>query len=135
LVTSRPHDYLDRLESFPHFDLCPFNDDEIQQFIGGWSRVHESDAAKAADRATALWSALEAHKEIKDLAETPLLLAMIVRVHFVSGVLPDGRCELYRHCTDMLLHHWAVQAGRDQGSHSPGPKEKVPRAACLRIAR
>ena len=109
MVTSRPHDYRRRFEAaaYRHFELCEFDNDEIQTFVQGWRSVHEPDRAAAVDKGEALWKALQAREDILPLARNALLLTMIVRVHFGLGALPDSRLRLYEKCSETLLKHWA----------------------------
>ena len=109
MVTSRPHDYRRRFEAaaYRHFELCEFDNDEIQTFVQGWRSVHEPDRAAAVDKGEALWKALQAREDILPLARNALLLTMIVRVHFGLGALPDSRLRLYEKCSERLLKHWA----------------------------
>jgi formylglycine-generating enzyme required for sulfatase activity len=109
IITSRPHDYRRRFEAaaYRHYELCEFDDAEIQTFVQGWRAVHEPDRAAAVDKGEALWKALQARKDILPLARNALLLTMIVRVHFGLGALPDSRLMLYEKCSETLLKHWA----------------------------
>ncbi len=108
-ITSRPHDYRRRFEAaaYRHYELCEFDDDEIQTFIHGWQQVHEPDPAKAVEKGERLWKALQSRPDILPLARNALLLTMIVRVHFGLGALPDSRLSLYAKCSETLLKHWA----------------------------
>ncbi len=67
----------------------------------------------ADERANALVSAVkdEAREYLSEMARTALLLAMIVRVHFITGALPGSRRELYAKCVDTLLEHWSAELG------------------------
>jgi len=113
LVTSRPHDYRHRFEgiSYRHFELCEFDDGEIQSFIQGWRRIHEPDRSAAEEKGERLWGALQGRQDILPLARNALLLTMIVRVHFWLGALPDSRLGLYEKCTETLLKDWTKAAG------------------------
>ena len=110
-ITSRPHDYRRRFEAaaYRHYELCEFDDGEIQTFIHGWQQVHEPDPAKAVEKGERLWKALESRPDILPLARNALLLTMIVRVHFGLGALPDSRLSLYAKCSETLLKYWAEQ--------------------------
>ena len=110
MVTSRPHDYRRRFEAaaYRHYELCEFDDDEIQKFVQGWRTVHEPDRTAAVEKGEALWKALQAREDILPLARNALLLTMIVRVHFGLGALPDSRLKLYEKCSETLLKHWAA---------------------------
>jgi len=108
-ITSRPHDYRRRFEAaaYRHYELCEFDDGEIQTFIQGWRAVHEPDRAAAIEKGDRLWKTLEGRQDILPLARNALLLTMIVRVHFGLGALPDSRLSLYAKCSETLLKHWA----------------------------
>jgi predicted NACHT family NTPase len=113
IVTSRLHDYRHRFEgaSWRHYELCEFDDSEIQSFIQGWRAIHEPDQAKAVEKGELLWKALKGRQDILPLARNALLLTMIVRVHFGLGALPDSRLGLYEKCAETLLKHWAEPKG------------------------
>jgi hypothetical protein len=108
IITSRPHDYRRRFEAaaYRHYELCEFDDDEIQTFIQGWRSVHEPDRAAAVAQGDLLWKALQTRRDILPLARNALLLTMIVRVHFGLGALPDSRLKLYEKCSETLLKYW-----------------------------
>jgi hypothetical protein len=108
IITSRPHDYRRRFEAaaYRHYELCEFDDDEIQAFVQGWRSVHEPDRAKAVEQGEGLWTALQGRQDILPLARNALLLTMIVRVHFGLGALPDSRVKLYEKCSETLLKYW-----------------------------
>jgi hypothetical protein len=111
IVTTRPHDYAQRRfdpSSFAHFELCDFNDDEIQSLIHRWSAAHARDPQDAQEKEQRLWTALEGRGDLHELARNALLLTMIVRVHFGLGTLPDSRLDLYAKCVDTLLEHWSA---------------------------
>ena len=113
IITSRPHDYRRRFEAaaYRHYELCEFDDDEVQAFVQGWRSVHEPDRTAAVEKGEALWKALQAREDILPLARNALLLTMIVRVHFGLGALPDSRLKLYEKCSETLLKHWASAKG------------------------
>jgi serine/threonine-protein kinase len=113
LITSRPYDYTHRfaISAFAHYDLCEFDDAEIQTFLKGWLRIHAATQADAEQRGELLAGALKARTDIQALARNALLLTMIVRVHFGLGALPDSRLGLYQKCAETLLKHWAEAAG------------------------
>ena len=108
VITSRPHDYRRRFEAaaYRHYELCEFDDGEIQTFVQGWRSVHEPDRAAAVAQGDRLWKALQARKDILPLARNALLLTMIVRVHFGLGALPESRLKLYEKCSETLLKYW-----------------------------
>ena len=105
IISSRPHEYArSRFDAgaYEHFELCPFNDGEIQQFLRGWCLLHEPNRAAADEEAQRLWQAVEAEPRIKELADNALLLTMIVRVHWWLRALPDSRLDLYANVSTMI---------------------------------
>jgi hypothetical protein len=108
IITSRPQDYRRRFEAaaYRHYELCEFDDGEIQTFVQGWRSVHEPDRAAAVEKGERLWKALQARPDILPLARNALLLTMIVRVHFGLGALPESRLKLYEKCSETLLKYW-----------------------------
>lgn len=117
ILTSRPHDYGQVRfsdQEYAHFDLCEFDDGEIQAFIDGWRNLHEPNRVERVKGTRDLWEALQAQPQMKALASNALLLTMIVRVHWTLG-LPDSRLDLYRKCSDTLLRHWGEAAGLGTG--------------------
>ena len=60
IITSRPHDYRRRFEAaaYRHYELCEFDDGEVQAFIQGWRTVHEPDRTAAVEKGERLWKAL-----------------------------------------------------------------------------
>lgn len=106
VVSSRTKGYaavaLDRRE-WTTFSLLDFDDDEIKQFITKWYRLVEGKDEPEAKAATEkLTEALEGNENIKGLAENPLLLAIIVTIHYVER-LPNQRVKLYDKCVESLL--------------------------------
>ncbi|MEO8658719.1 MAG: SUMF1/EgtB/PvdO family nonheme iron enzyme [Bryobacteraceae bacterium] len=123
VITSRPHDYRHRFEAaaYRHYELCEFNDEEIQEFILAWRAVHEPDREKALAIGEGLWKVLEGRKDILPLARNALLLTMIVRVHFGKGALPDSRLGLYAKCAETLLKDWTESKALYVDQEQPRP--------------
>ena len=114
IITSRPHEYARvcfAADEYRHFDLCEFNDDEIQEFINTWYQLNEPGRVAWRKHAGELWHKLKSREDILPLARNPLLLTMIVRVHSSLSALPEGRLDLYRKCTDTLLKYWTQAKG------------------------
>lgn len=127
IITSRVHDYARRRfepDTYNHFELCPFDDAEIAQFLLVWRQAHDPDRTSAAQGAEMLWQAIRAKEGIHSLARNPLLLTMIVRVHFGLGALPESRLELYAKCTETLLKHWTEAKDLPKGPIDLYQKQK-----------
>ncbi|WP_017662424.1 sister chromatid cohesion protein PDS5 [Baaleninema simplex] len=109
IVTSRPagykRDFL-RTETFPHYWLQPFNDEQLEEFINKWydSRVSDSDDRER--RKESLREALNENDRIKSLARNPLLLTIIALIHRHEAHLPKQRHKLYDLAVKTLLKSW-----------------------------
>ncbi len=74
--------------------------------------VGEAEARKKflerdyAERAARLKAVLNRNTRLRDLAENPLLLSLIVLVHSVRLEFPEERHILYRDCVEILTERW-----------------------------
>ena len=126
VVTCRVLSYQDpawRLESFPVFELAPFDDDQIDRFIGVWyadlSRVGAvRTEAEAKTQAERLKSAVR-RPDLWRLAPNPLLLTVMALVHSHKGHLPEARALLYEETVDILLWRWEQIKASGQGDAPP----------------
>lgn len=113
VVSSRPHEY-ERSpfssQRYAHHQLEDFDDQRIQRFISNWREVGRSAGGLILDGHD-LWEAIRAQKYLKGMAGNPLLLTMIACVDLWKGRLPDSRVELYRICSESLVHDWSRAAG------------------------
>ena len=123
LVTSRtyayqrqPWDKDDRHESwklanFADVQLLPFTKAQMHGFIDAWfSHMVELSRLSAGDaegRADLLKRTIDRNPRLAELAERPLLLTLIARLHTEGGgALPEKREELYMQAVDLLLNQW-----------------------------
>lgn len=113
LVTSRPFGYrLNPLNQATVVQIEPFDEDQIRNFVRRWYHVtsarshgEDNDAARLSARtgANELIDTIIQNRHITDLAVNPLLLTMIVNVHYYRGALPGTRSELYNEVCDVFL--------------------------------
>ncbi|GJL62689.1 MAG: hypothetical protein NPIRA04_13430 [Nitrospirales bacterium] len=54
-------------------------------------------------------------KDLRGLAERPLLLTVMVQLHTFQGKLPDDRTELYNDAVDLLMERWQQRLGQETG--------------------
>ena len=99
-------------EHFVISSLEPMNDGHLSMFITHWhnalkgrmsSKAEEDKLQKGGQELPGL---LDSRGELKNLARTPLLAAMICAMNYeLNGHLPEKRNELYRVSIDMLVLH------------------------------
>ncbi len=109
IITSRPAGYrrdFFRTQEFPHYQLQPFDDRQIEQFINYWYDSRIPDPVEAARRKESLRQALTSNERVKLLARNPLLLNIIVLIHRYQARLPKERYKLYNSAIDTLLTAW-----------------------------
>ncbi|HWM38934.1 MAG TPA: NACHT domain-containing protein [Streptomyces sp.] len=111
LVTSRPPavdaDWLAE-EGFTELTLAPMNRDQVAAFITAWhtaARTDEGkDHARLDDYKDMLLRSIPLFRELRVLATNPLMCGLICALNRDrSGMLPQGRRELYEAAMEMLL--------------------------------
>ena len=109
ILTSRPWGYRRasfRTESFPHFELAQFDDDQIESFIQKWYESRNSNPTDAKEMIDNLQESLEMSDRVKQLVRNPLLLTIVVLIHRYQDALPKRRHELYDRAVSTLLKSW-----------------------------
>lgn len=91
-------------------EIAPFTIGQIQRFIHGWYRcacqqgsLEEHEAQMRADM---LCQRLDLLPNVRELGQTPLLLTLIVILHYYGGKLPEDRADLYEDLVQLLLTRW-----------------------------
>jgi HEAT repeat protein/energy-coupling factor transporter ATP-binding protein EcfA2 len=109
LITSRPSGYkrdFFATTEFPHYELQPFDDDKIEEFINHWYDSRYSDPQEATRCKDTLRKALSDNDRIKLLAKNPLLITIIALIHRYQAYLPKERYKLYDKAVETLLTSW-----------------------------
>ncbi|MCB0159256.1 MAG: SUMF1/EgtB/PvdO family nonheme iron enzyme [Caldilineaceae bacterium] len=130
LVTCRVRPYTQgegyRAAALPTVTLAPLTQGEIRRFLQRWhdelARVGIYQPPAAAESARLrLQNALDDPKrdQLADMAGIPLLLTMMARVNFKSG-LPNSRAKLYEEYVKQLLWEWERAKLDDRGGHTTG---------------
>jgi len=131
LVTSRTYAYQRqdwKLDNFTEVQLLAFTTGQINRFVKAWYvhmvellRLTESSAR---NRSEVLQRTVKRNERIRELAERPLLLTLIVQLQTEGGgTLPEKREELYDKAVEMLLNKWESMKVRD---NSDGLREIEP---------
>jgi energy-coupling factor transporter ATP-binding protein EcfA2 len=118
IVSSRIVGYDPRVldSSFEHYELAPFSEQQVRQVLAGALRsdpIHSMSSASDLD-IEKLAKRIVADPRLSALAETPLLLSIVVRIIIERGTvdgLPRERHSLYDIAVDMMLSEWDAQRG------------------------
>ncbi len=107
IVTSRKIGYNEtRLDAhFNHYELLPFNGNQIDDFIRNWYKAVECDNYDE-ENAKYLIRNIRENNSVYELAKTPLLLMVICLIQYQGITLPENRIELYDIATTTLLENW-----------------------------
>jgi HEAT repeat protein/energy-coupling factor transporter ATP-binding protein EcfA2 len=109
VITSRPWGYhraYFRTESFPHFELLPFNDQQIKQFVENWYRSRHANTQDAQLMIDNLQESLVTNDRVQQLVTNPLLLTIVALIHRYQDELPKRRYQLYDKAVNTLLKSW-----------------------------
>jgi len=118
IVTSRPfgvEGLLVRGHGFHRAEIDDFGPEEIELFVGKWSRAIYARAQKSAGRsARNLVEAIRGREDLRKLARNPVMLTCLCVIHYNGdGKLPHGRARVYRAILDWLLESRAEQRRAD----------------------
>lgn len=134
VLTSRPFGYQENpVVNAMLVEVQPLAETQISTFVQQWyraisvrSHAADNDSSRLAARVGAadLLGALDQTPALFELTANPLLLTMIVNVHYYrAGTLPETRAELYDEICDVFL------AKRDQVRNVridiPGPQKRA----------
>lgn len=113
IIASRPSGLADVESAAPGgFQRCRikrFTDEDIKRFIQNRYRLLEdlTENEKQA-RADAFFDALRRSAGAMDLARTPLLAAILLRLQEDQGALPKEPIEIYERCCESLIKDWQL---------------------------
>ncbi|MBX3000712.1 MAG: NACHT domain-containing protein [Caldilineaceae bacterium] len=104
----------------PDFEIGPLPQPAIRAFVERWHAelawaglYTEAAAASARQRLLTALDDPNRH-ELREMAETPLLLTMMARVNYKRG-LPNSRAKLYEEYVKQLLYEWERAKLDEQG--------------------
>ncbi len=90
------------LQHFTTVEMADFNEDQIKMFIKQW--FGEKDKKTGQD----CWDELKDDEPVKELARTPLLLAMLCIAYNKRLKFPTKRSDLYKMAVNTLILEWDV---------------------------
>ena len=95
---------------FAKLELLPMEDDEEENFVRRWHAAMGDEHCQYLEKSQLpakelrLLEILKARQELRNLARTPLLCAMLCALNlFELGELPQDRIPLYKRCIEILL--------------------------------
>ncbi|MEW5928216.1 MAG: SIR2 family protein [Gemmatimonadota bacterium] len=104
--------------------VAPLAEDAITALCDHWHRLMSGDSPESVAEAREVAEHLLRNDSLHRLAETPLLLTMLLVVKHGAGRLPPDRVSLYSRAVEVLLDTWNIKG------HAPlNPKEAVPQLA------
>lgn len=113
LVTSRiiGYDHSPLTQEFRHATLQELTDDDKFRFVQLWydaiqSKISSEAHGRGADD---LITALRNKPQISRMAANPLLLTIMVLMHWRGTKLPSRRVQVYQTATDTLVEYWSAQ--------------------------
>lgn len=86
-------------EQFIDVEIADFNEGQVTDFVFAWFGSDETKSKTFLEQ-------FRQNKSIKELASTPLLLALMCIDYDNRMEFPSNRAELYEQCIDTLLETW-----------------------------
>jgi len=93
-------------DQFDYFEIADFTENQQTDFVQKWYSTNEA----AFKRFSTQWSSNE-NRGLRDLARTPLLLALLCLAFDETLTFPKRRVELYQEATNALLRKWDASRG------------------------
>jgi predicted NACHT family NTPase len=93
-------------DQFDYFEIADFTEEQQLDFVSKWYATAES----ARQRFLAQWAHSD-NEGLRDLARTPLLLALLCLAFDETLSFPKRRVELYQEATNALLRKWDASRG------------------------
>lgn len=117
------NDYSSYFDGFPNLTLQRFDLQAQEEFVDRWYselvRTGRRTEIEAEVKRQNLMLVLREREELRELAQIPLLLALVALVHTEEGGLPSACALLYQRCIRLLLLRWrpteGINAALDEG--------------------
>jgi len=121
---TRPYEY-DRAWQFPHpwrvRRIAPFAFGQVRFFVEHWyaqsSNIPSAafNREESAARVDELLQAIQANAGLRAICTSPLLLTIVVLLHFNQKQLPSERAEVYEDLVELLLDRWEWVRSNERG--------------------
>jgi hypothetical protein len=98
LITCRISALKSNLNLFKEVEIDDFNEEQISAFAGKWFRRKNNKIVR-----DNFMEKLKSNPQIKELAKTPELLALLCLIFEKTGDFPDKRSQLYRQAIKVLI--------------------------------
>jgi HEAT repeat protein len=111
LVTSRIVGYerSPLTQDFKHATLSELEDADRKRFVELWNSAIRAEVPGRDANSTELVGTLETKPQIARMAANPLLLTILVLMHWRGIKLPNRRIQVYQNATDTLIEHWTAE--------------------------
>ncbi|MCB0019614.1 MAG: NACHT domain-containing protein, partial [Anaerolineales bacterium] len=106
IITCRPHAEKHRLERFAYVEVADFTPDQVERFVGNWFGTDKTTSQNLLRDL-----AKQEHKNIRELARTPLLLALLCIAYAEAGAFPQRRDQLYSQAVQVMMEQWDEERG------------------------
>ncbi|MCP4699874.1 MAG: hypothetical protein GY862_23930, partial [Gammaproteobacteria bacterium] len=113
LVTSRIIGYerSPMTREFKHATLKNLGGNDQIRFVRLWHEAIHAELSTDSGDAELLIRALREKPQIARMAANPLLLTIMVLMHWHGAKLPNRRAQVYEGATDTLVEYWTSQRG------------------------
>lgn len=98
--------------------MAPFSDEQIKRYLQKWFGTDQARAKQCYDELQS-----DAHRPLRELARTPILLTLLAIAYEETSKLPIRRWELYHQAIDALLRKWDADRGIHRGGEVYGGLE------------
>jgi hypothetical protein len=125
VLTSRPRiDFVDGLQNFHRYSVCPFSRDDRECFILRWFQsIHQPERADGISKYLGRQDMFRMSAE--EVTGNPLFLTMMCIEFELTGKLSRTPAQLIEQFTKILLDEWNLQKGLPRSQFSLDLKRRV----------
>lgn len=111
IVTCREHDYVkERDLDLPRLQVFELNDAQIQRLIGAYLPKVAAKTLWSAIQPESEWDERDKERSLLELARNPYLLALLTRIYYQNGSLPESQAKIFEQLVDLRYQHEAQRA-------------------------